>query len=110
MGLRAQEKKKLIKEGKLDPKGKINEKTPRAWILQKGRYSYLPMLIGDEDEQKETEIPNVQDVQVVAKTEKDSTLKRKREAIEDATTDADSVVVEKKKKKKKKHKVDQQEA
>merc|ERR1712061_142889 len=32
-GPRAQDKKSLISEGKLDAKGKPNAKTPKAWIL-----------------------------------------------------------------------------
>merc|ERR1712139_454737 len=46
-GPRAQDKKTLIAEGKLDAKGKTNAKTPRAWILASGRYSYLPTLVGE---------------------------------------------------------------
>lgn len=34
LGPRAQEKKKLIGEGKLDKYGKPNEKTPQAWLHQ----------------------------------------------------------------------------
>jgi len=45
-GPRAQQKKELIKEGALTEKGKVNEKTPRSWILAQGRYSYLPALGG----------------------------------------------------------------
>jgi len=45
-GHRATQKKELMKEGALEKHGKINEKTPRAWILAKGRYSYLPALGG----------------------------------------------------------------
>merc|ERR1712178_65000 len=41
-GPRATEKKKLIAEGKLDKKGKMNETTPREWIMASGRYSYRP--------------------------------------------------------------------
>ena len=47
------EKKKLIAEGKLDKKGKMNEKTPRAWVMASGRYSYLPALIGADDKEDE---------------------------------------------------------
>jgi len=52
-GPRAVEKKKLIAEGKLDKKGKMNEKTPRAWVMASGRYSYLPALIGADDKEEE---------------------------------------------------------
>lgn len=54
-GPRAADKKALIAEGKLDAKGKPNAKTPRAWILASGRYSYLPSLIGTEE--AEAELP-----------------------------------------------------
>merc|ERR1712070_861156 len=44
LGPMAQQKKKLILAGKLTDKGKPNEKTPRAWLLGQGRWSYLPKL------------------------------------------------------------------
>merc|ERR1712070_395535 len=43
-GPRSSDKKKLILAGKLTEKGKPNEKTPRAWLLGQGRWSYLPKL------------------------------------------------------------------
>merc|ERR1712127_210972 len=43
-GPRATDKKKLILAGKLTDKGKPNEKTPRAWLLGQGRWSWLPKL------------------------------------------------------------------
>merc|ERR1712228_657611 len=43
-GPRASDKKKLILAGKLTEKGKPNEKTPKAWLLGQGRWSYLPKL------------------------------------------------------------------
>merc|ERR1719263_2247240 len=49
-GPRASDKKKLILAGKLDEKGRPNEKTPKAWLLGQGRWSYLPQLKGEEDE------------------------------------------------------------
>jgi len=50
-GPRATDKKKLILAGKLTEKGKPNEKTPRAWLLGQGRWSWLPKLTGDEDQE-----------------------------------------------------------
>lgn len=49
-GPRATDKKKLILAGKLTEKGKPNEKTPRNWLLGQGRWSYLPKLVGDDEE------------------------------------------------------------
>ncbi|CAK0910423.1 unnamed protein product [Prorocentrum cordatum] len=51
-GPRSSDKKKLILAGKLTEKGKPNEKTPRAWLLGQGRWSWLPKLTagGAEDE------------------------------------------------------------
>jgi len=49
-GPRATDKKKLILAGKLTEKGKPNEKTPRAWLLGQGRWSWLPKLVGGEDQ------------------------------------------------------------
>jgi len=52
-GPRASDKKKLILAGRLTEKGKPNEKTPRAWLLGQGRWSYLPKLEGAKDEDEE---------------------------------------------------------
>ena len=93
-GLRATEKKKLISEGKLDKKGKINEKTPRAWIMASGRYSYLPLMVG-EDETAGAENP-----QEGAAVE----CGKKRAREEDSTACPEEDEGEKKKKKKKKDK------
>lgn len=49
-GPRATDKKKLILAGKLTEKGRPNEKTPRAWLLHQGRWSYLPPMTGEEVE------------------------------------------------------------
>merc|ERR1711920_1126282 len=49
-GPRSSDKKKLILAGRLTEKGKPNEKTPRAWLLGQGRWSYLPKLQEGEDE------------------------------------------------------------
>merc|ERR1712112_801015 len=48
-------KKKLIEEGKLEKHGKINEKTPREWLLGRGKYSYLPALTCDDDKENDKE-------------------------------------------------------
>merc|ERR1712078_486241 len=50
-GPRSSDKKKLILAGKLTDKGQPNEKTPRAWLLGQGRWSYLPKMTGEEDEE-----------------------------------------------------------
>merc|ERR1719401_1790113 len=54
-GPRATDKKKLILAGKLTEKGKPNEKTPRAWLLGQGRWSWLPKLTGDAKDEEEVE-------------------------------------------------------
>merc|ERR1712107_600505 len=46
------DKKKLILAGKLTGKGKPNDKTPQGWIEGKGRWSYLPELIGSKEEEE----------------------------------------------------------
>jgi H/ACA ribonucleoprotein complex subunit 4 len=45
-GQRASEKKKLIQSGMLDIKGKINDKTPKSWLMSEG---YIPKLTCDEE-------------------------------------------------------------
>mmetsp|Transcript_67468 Transcript_67468/g.161885 ORF Transcript_67468/g.161885 Transcript_67468/m.161885 type:complete len:458 (-) Transcript_67468:249-1622(-) len=54
-GPRSSDKKKLILAGKLTEKGRPNEKTPRAWLLGQGRWSWLPKLTGGEDEAEDDE-------------------------------------------------------
>merc|ERR1712238_128233 len=49
-GPRSSDKKKLILAGKLTEKGKPNENTPRNWLLGQGRWSFLPKLTGEEEE------------------------------------------------------------
>merc|ERR1712048_1534488 len=56
-GPRSSDKKKLILAGKLTEKGKPNEKTPRAWLLGQGRWSYLPKLQDTEEEEAKVEEP-----------------------------------------------------
>jgi len=56
-GPRATDKKKLILAGKLTEKGRPNEKTPRAWLLGQGRWSWLPKLTGDAKDEEEVEEP-----------------------------------------------------
>merc|ERR1712151_585163 len=52
-GPRSTDKKKLILAGKLTEKGKPNEKTPRNWLLGQGRWSYLPPMTGEKDDEVE---------------------------------------------------------
>lgn len=54
-GPRASDKKKLILAGKLTEKGKPNEKTPRDWLLGKGRWSWLPKMLGDDEDASKPE-------------------------------------------------------
>merc|ERR1712187_991139 len=54
-GPRSSDKKKLILAGRLTEKGKPNEKTPRAWLLGQGRWSWLPKMAAGEDEKVEEE-------------------------------------------------------
>merc|ERR1719287_29096 len=54
-GPRSSDKKKLILAGKLTEKGRPNEKTPCAWLLGQGRWSYLPKM-NAEDEEEVTEL------------------------------------------------------
>lgn len=56
-GPRSTLKKKLIEEGKLEKHGKINEKTPREWLLGRGKYSYLPTLTCDDDDKENEKEP-----------------------------------------------------
>lgn len=82
-GPRATEKKKLVAEGKLDKKGKINEKTPRAWVLASGRYSYLPMLCGeDEAEANEAKKRTAGEANVEEVTEEAPKKKKKKKVAE----------------------------
>mmetsp|Transcript_74682 Transcript_74682/g.210995 ORF Transcript_74682/g.210995 Transcript_74682/m.210995 type:complete len:459 (-) Transcript_74682:109-1485(-) len=50
-GPRSSDKKKLILAGKLTEKGRPNEKTPRAWLLGQGRWSWLPKLSDAKDDE-----------------------------------------------------------
>lgn len=50
-GPRSSDKKKLILAGKLTEKGKPNEKTPRDWLLGRGRWSWLPKLTSSKEEE-----------------------------------------------------------
>merc|ERR1712083_245491 len=56
-GPRASDKKKLILAGRLTEKGKPNEKTPRAWLLGQGRWSWLPKLTGGTAEDEKVKEP-----------------------------------------------------
>merc|ERR1719506_3265319 len=57
LGPKAQEKKKLIAEGKLDKHGKVNENTPSSWT--KGYVDHkaqaTPMEVNDDDEEEKEE-------------------------------------------------------
>merc|ERR550514_2135376 len=55
-GPRASDKKKLILAGKLDKHGKPNAKTPKAWLLGQGRWSWLPKLTGGKDAEAEAAV------------------------------------------------------
>jgi H/ACA ribonucleoprotein complex subunit 4 len=83
-GPRSSDKKKLILAGKLTEKGKPNEKTPRAWLLGQGRWSWLPKLTA---------------ASVDDETVKEPKAKRKKEDAEEAE---EAVEEEQPKKKKKK--------
>merc|ERR1712187_380413 len=76
-GPRASDKKKLILAGKLTEKGRLNEKTPRAWLLGQGRWSWLPKLASakEEEEDEKVEEASAKEVEVPKK-------KKKREAIQ----------------------------
>merc|ERR1712176_959123 len=56
-GPRSSDKKKLILAGKLTEKGKLNEKTPRAWLLGQGRWSWLPKLTSGSAEDEKVKEP-----------------------------------------------------
>lgn len=102
-GPRAMEKKALVAAGKLNEKGKPNEKTPRSWILASGRYSYLPMLTGEEED-KEKVVEGEEETQASEGDSMASKLKRKIKESVEAEGVADE---EGKKKKKKKNKAEE---
>merc|ERR550525_958573 len=81
-GPRATDKKKLILAGKLTEKGRPNEKTPRDWLLGRGRWSYLPKLEGEG-----------------SKEEADAPKKRKQKSDAGGGEEAEAVPVKKKKRK-----------
>jgi H/ACA ribonucleoprotein complex subunit 4 len=87
-GPRSSDKKKLILAGRLTEKGKPNEKTPRAWLLGQGRWSYLPKLM-------DAKVEELCDSAPVAEPKK---RKREAEAVKEEEEEAPT---EKKKKKKK---------
>lgn len=87
-------KKKLIKEGLLDAKGKPNEKTPQNWFTLYKEYSHA----GDTIIGAETSTP----ASVPIKFEQTSP-----NGEEDIPADGDGEAGEKKKKKKKKKKKEQ---
>jgi H/ACA ribonucleoprotein complex subunit 4 len=80
-GPRASDKKKLVLAGKLTEKGKPNEKTPRDWLLGKGRWSWLPKMQEGGDEEGEP------------------TKKRKKSSVVEEEAEPEAAPVKKKKKK-----------
>lgn len=80
-GPRASDKKKLILAGKLTEKGKPNEKTPRAWLLGQGRWSYLPPMQGAEA------IEDAPKRKRTASGDIEVTKKKKRKASADSVAD-----------------------
>jgi len=97
-GPRAQDKKKLIAEGRLDAKGKPNEKTPKSWILASGRYSYLPALCGENEEGHTEETTPTQ------ASEGDVTTENLKRKMKEANVEVEAEPTKKKKKKDKKEK------
>jgi len=87
LGPRAQEKKKLIADGKLDKHGKPNEKTPSAWVKGDGTPTATEAMDDDADEKL-----------VKAKKEK----KEKRKAADSEEEVEEAPKKEKKEKKEKK--------
>merc|ERR1712107_789865 len=97
------DKKKLILAGKLTEKGKPNDKTPQGWIEGKGRWSYLPELIGSQAEEptkkrKKSEAVAKEDDEEVEEPVK---KKKRKASAEVADEEEEEPKTEKKKKKKK---------
>jgi len=86
-GPRASDKKKLILAGKLTEKGKPNEKTPRAWLLGQGRWSWLPKLTCAKDEDgdgvEEPKMRKRKGSEAAADAEEPEKKKKKRKASAD---------------------------
>ncbi|CAD7931528.1 unnamed protein product [Amoebophrya sp. A25] len=99
-GPRAQDKKQLIAEGKLDAKGKPNAKTPRAWVLASGRYSYLPTLIGEDEAEAELPARKATESSATEAGKTDEVASVKRKLLEAANISAETAEPAKKKKKK----------
>merc|ERR1712107_334666 len=102
-GPRAQDKKKLILAGKLTEKGKPNDKTPQGWIEGKGRWSYLPELVGStadepKKKRKKSEAVAKEDDEEVEEPVK---KKKRKASAEVADEEEEEPKTEKKKKKKK---------
>mmetsp|Transcript_48283 Transcript_48283/g.138850 ORF Transcript_48283/g.138850 Transcript_48283/m.138850 type:complete len:454 (-) Transcript_48283:146-1507(-) len=77
-GPRASDKKKLILAGKLTEKGKPNEKTPRAWLLGQGRWSWLPKLTSSKEDDAEVEEPKKKRKASTAAEEPEEPEKKKK--------------------------------
>jgi len=86
-GPRSSDKKKLILAGKLTEKGKPNEKTPKAWLMGQGRWSYLPKLTGEEAKAEMEEAMKV-----------DEAAPKKKKRAAEAEEEAEEPVKKKKKK------------
>lgn len=112
-GPRASEKKKLIVAGLLDKRGRVNEKTPKAWLEAEG---YLPQLTGtpltppadvikEETAVKEEETPTDSMVNGLHEQPQQRKEKRKRDASDQEPQQvvAPEAKAEKKKRKKQKH-------
>lgn len=82
-GPRSSDKKKLILAGKLTEKGKPNEKTPRAWLLGQGRWSYLPKLQdGETDDPRIADGAKKRNADLEAvETEEQPVKKKKKKAV-----------------------------
>lgn len=93
LGPKAQEKKKLIKDGKLDKYGRSNESTPSTW-----KSGYVDYAAGQVEGKVE---PKTEPMQVDTKPLIEEVKPKKRKA-DDAVEESEAPEGEKKKKKKKK--------
>jgi len=121
LGPRAQAKKILIKEGKLDKYGRPNETTPSLWLK---KYIYLdPNVTEDKEALIQNTISHISNnnnnntpkIQEIKKEEEIGSEKKKRKAVEleltageENTATSPSDKNKKKKKKHKKHKKDKE--
>lgn len=82
-GPRATDKKKLILAGKLTEKGRPNEKTPRDWLLGQGRWSWLPKLTGETEEEAPKKKRKKDAEEEEAPAEEPEKKKKKKKAAEE---------------------------